>query len=131
MTVDATAILQALAALGGLAGIAAIINAVMGKRKIGAEATEIIERAAAGVVTRLEGEIQRKDARIDELQTREDELEQRVSDLEREREAQRHTNQEHVAWDYVAWRELQGHGTELDPPPPLYPPPHQRVASNH
>lgn len=114
------------ALLGG-GGIAAIISAVVAglfsKRKLGAEATEIITKAAAGVVTNMQAEIDRL---IAAAAQRAIDHHQQMTDLMRlhedEIEEIRKVLQLHVAWDTVVKAECERHGITLPPVPPLLPP---------
>jgi hypothetical protein len=103
--------------VGGAAIVAAVINAIMGRKKLSAEATQIITEAAGGFVqkveadnARLRSELSTAKARIDGLERREDEA--------------RHYQQVHVAIDVMMLRRLRelAHGEDFPEPPPLYPP---------
>ena len=107
------------AVLAAIAG--AIINGIINRRKLGAEATEIITKAASGVVERLEAE--RSRIANDNVVLRE-----RVAALEAREEADRAVLQLHAAWDHLAVQKLAELGIELPAPPPLSPPPLSRVA---
>lgn len=111
--------------LGG-GGIAAIISAVVAglfsKRKLGAEATEIITKAAAGVVTNLQADAEAS------RKAREDAALQHRLDMAAVMEAHdnemaevRRVLQLHVAWDAIAIAKLADLGVELPPAPPLLP----------
>jgi len=122
-----------LLASGALASVlAAVLNAVMSRRKLGAEATQIITDAASGVVMRLEQENAR------EHQANSD-LRKDVTDLRCElrayvsREYKRDeeirlivtTLQVHAAWDFAVMAALEKGDADfrrLRPPPPLLPP---------
>jgi hypothetical protein len=104
--------------LAAVAG--AIINGIINRRKLGAEATEIITKAASGVVERLESEIARVTRDRDNLQ-------ERVRSLEIREETDRAVLQLHAAWDHMAVQRLAEFGiTDLPQPPPLSPPPLSR-----
>lgn len=106
------------AALAAIAG--AIINGIINRRKLGAEATEIITKAASGVVERLEAER----ARIANENVI---LRERVTALEAREDADRAVLQLHAAWDHLAVQALARAGiTDLPQPPPLSPPPLSR-----
>lgn len=136
-------LLQILLSATGAGVLGAVINGIINRKKLGAEATNIITQAATGVVERLEAEIKRKGsdleaatARIRELEERVRVVEQRESDhatecQEREKERAhemlliRETLQVHAAWDFRAVRALEEFSlrkTDLRPPPPLLPP---------
>lgn len=114
------------AVLGG-GGIAAIVSAVIAglfsKKKLGAEATEIITKAAAGVVTNLQAEIDRQvKARQDQAASYKEATEALMASHAREIEDIRRTLQLHVAWDTFAVAKLAEVGISLPPIPPLLPP---------
>jgi acyl transferase domain-containing protein len=118
---------ETIVALLGGGGIAAIISAIVAglfsKKKLGAEATEIITKAAAGVVTNLQAEIDRQ-VRARETQA----LEHTVATAAllashaRELDEVRRVLQLHVAWDLMAIAKLQELGIQMPPAPPLLPP---------
>jgi hypothetical protein len=113
-------VILAIVGAGGVGAVfTATLNALMQRKRLGAQAADIIQRAAAGVVATMQEEDARKSRRIKELEDREDLLERRVGILENERDADRHAQQLHAAWDHLAITEL-GKSTELPPPPPLY-----------
>lgn len=114
-------IILAVVGAGGVgAVITATLNALVQRKRLGAQAADIIQRAAAGVVTTLQEEDKRKGLRIAELERKEQMLERRVDHLERERDADRHAAQLHAAWDHLAVAELSTVESRLPPPPPLY-----------
>lgn len=125
---DPALLFQLLGTAGTAAIATAVIQGVFSRKRLGAEATQIIQTAASGVVIMLEKQVAEKTATIDECVSRERALEKRVRDLEDEREDQRQINQMHAAWDYLAHAELQIHASKLPPPPPLYPPRRSRAA---
>lgn len=108
---------------GGIASIAAaIVAGLFSKRKLGAEATEIITKAASGVVERLEAEVHRVE------RAREDAALQHRLDMAAVMEAHdqemadvRRVLQLHVAWDAIAIARLGELGVDLPPAPPLLP----------
>lgn len=133
---DQSALIQlAIAVLGG-GTLAAILNAIMSRKKLGADATKIITEAAAGVASDLRTDNQNLRTKISDLESRVDELEQReeainlahrreTAQWERERQDWRATLQLHAAWDHLAvtkLREIDDEAAELPEPPPLYPP---------
>ena len=117
-------VLAALLGAGGLGAIvAAIITGLFSKRKLGAEATEIITKAAAGVVTNMQAEIERQVARNKELVARhEADMDRVMADHKREVEDMRRVLQLHVAWDAIAIAKMAEVGIDLPPAPPLLPP---------
>ena len=118
------AVVAALLGAGGLGAIiAAIVTGLFSKRKLGAEATEIITKAAAGVVTNMQAEIDRQVARNKELVSRhESDMDRVMTDHRREVAEMRRVLQLHVAWDAIAIAKMAEVGIELPPAPPLLPP---------
>jgi hypothetical protein len=132
---DKTALIVALLGSGGLfAVIGAMVNGVFTKRKLGAEATEIITRAASGVVTDLRTTVEEKSADMARMRVEHDAalaairlehtaaLTKMATDHATEREDWRRVLQLHVAWDYIAIEKMSHVGIELPPPPPILPP---------
>lgn len=117
-------VIAALLGAGGLGAIvAAIVTGLFSKRKLGAEATEIITKAAAGVVTNMQAEIDRQVARNEDLlKTHEAAMNRLVESHDREMEDVRRVLQLHVAWDAIAIAKLGELGVKLPPAPPLLPP---------
>lgn len=100
-----TEIIVAALASGGLGAIlVAIVNGIFSKRKLGAEATEIITRAAAGVVESLERQLK---------------TEREI--FAAEREGHRRAWELHIAWDEAVIARMAEAGIEL-PPAPSPPP---------
>lgn len=140
---DSQLLLQILLSATGAGVLGAIINGIINRKKLGAEATNIITQAATGVVDRLEKEIERKSGDLANARERIRQLEERVRVVEareashanecreeRQRRfeemlAIRETLQVHAAWDFRAIQRLEEFGmrkTDLRPPPPLLPP---------
>lgn len=109
---------------GGLATIiGSIITAALTKKKLGAEATEIITNAASSVVTRLESEVQRAVADRERMRAECDaDLAKARREFADEREQWRRVLQLHVVWDAIAIAEMAKLGIDLPPAPPLTPP---------
>lgn len=118
------AVLAALLGAGGMGAIfAAIVTGLFSKRKLGAEATEIITKAAAGVVTNMQAEIDRQVQRNEELVQRHvADMDRVMSDHAKELDDVRRVLQLHVAWDAIAIAKMAEVGVELPPAPPLLPP---------
>lgn len=123
-------VLAALLGGGGVAAVvAAIVTAISTRRKLGAEATEIITKAAAGVVTNLTAEVARQEqARKDQaamyeaqIAAHEQKLEEMAAAHVHEREEWRRVLQLHVAWDAIAIAKLGDMGVDLPETPPLMP----------
>lgn len=118
-----TELIVAVLGAGGLGAIfAAIVTGLFSKRKLGAEATEIITKAAAGVVQNMQSEIDRQVARnetlIDEHRRAMDAL---VASHTEEVDEMRRVLQLHVAWDAIAIAKMAEVGVKLPPAPPLLP----------
>ena len=95
----------------------AVINGFFGRRKLSAEATQIITDAAGGLVQRLDDQVRDYDTRFKAVS----------ADLDRERrERQQHERSTderlaiHAAWDRGVVLEAQQQGFHLPPPPPLF-----------
>lgn len=116
------AIVQLVVALVGGGTIAAVINAIMARKKLGADATKIITEAAAGVTADLRKEVDRLRMRSDRLQQQIDDCERREERWERERREWRDVLALHAAWDHVTIVQARDAGIPLSPTPPLYPP---------
>jgi hypothetical protein len=108
---------------GGIASIAAaIVAGLFSKKKLSADAAEIITKAASGVVERLEAEVKRVE------RAREDAALQHRLDMAAVMEAHdsemaevRRVLQLHVAWDAIAIAKMGEVGIALPPAPPLLP----------
>jgi hypothetical protein len=115
-----------LAAILGSAGVgaiaAAIIAGLFSRRKLGAEATEIITKAAAGVVTSMQADLDRQTKRNEDLVAEHRDFVGRlISSHAEEIEEFRRVLQLHVAWDSIAIAEMAKIGINLPPAPPLLP----------
>lgn len=117
-----TLLLTILSAGGGGAIIAAIVSGLFSKRKLGAEAAEIISKAAAGVVINLEADVARQ---IKAREASETESRRRMDAMAAAHVAERSEWQRvlqlHVAWDALAIAKLAELDVELPPAPPLLP----------
>lgn len=118
------ALVAALLGVGGLGAIvAAIVTGIFSKRKLGAEAAEIITKAAAGVVTNMQAEIDRQVKRNEDLvASTQADMKRVMADHAREMEEVRRVLQLHVAWDAIAIAKLGELNVDLPPAPPLLPP---------
>lgn len=130
-----TTILVAALSSGGFATIvAAIVSARSSKKKLGADATEAIQRAASGVVADLERQRDYIATQLDTARREHREaivamgaehtaaIEKLVREQENEREQWRHLLQLHVAWDWMAIEKLATASPPIilpDPPPIL------------
>ena len=107
----------AIAVLGSsvLASIlGAIVAGFFNRRKLGADATQVLTDAASGVVQRLEEENKRIIASNRDLA-------KRVSDLEQEMRKMTAAITVHQDWDRRAARKLRANGIQIEDPPPLSP----------
>lgn len=93
-------LIKILTIAGGLSGIAAVINAVISRRKVGADAASVLTQAASGLVTDLQ-------AQIDELKAW--------------KRGQNHLLAEHRKWDSIVVRHLKDAGIDVPEPPSLTP----------
>lgn len=121
-------VLVAVLGAGGIGAIlAALVTGLFSKRKLGAEATEIITKAAAGVVTNLQGEVERQ-VRLREEQstTYKVALDRLIESHALEMDEVRRVLQLHVAWDAIAIAKMSEIGIDLPPAPPLLPARHFR-----
>jgi Glu-tRNA(Gln) amidotransferase subunit E-like FAD-binding protein len=136
-----TEIIIAVLGAGGVGAIlAAIIAGLFSKRKLGAEATEIITKAAAGVVTNLQDELIRQQGLVTKVtqeaaieharlaeqnqadrQDAQDKMKEMAESHALEIEEVRRVLQLHVAWDAIAIAKMAEKGIDLPPAPPLLP----------
>lgn len=117
-------IVVAVLGAGGLSAIiGAAVTGMFSKKKLGAEATEIITKAAASVVTNMQADLDRQMARN---RTMVDEHRTQMADLcaahAQEMAEVRRVLQLHVAWDAIAIAKMSEIGVTLPPAPPLLPP---------
>jgi hypothetical protein len=109
-------VLQLLGSAAVAAVFVAIINGVFNRRKLSAEATAVIARAASGVVERLEQENTR-------ILGNSVALSSRVAVLEAEARQRQSYLLVHEMWDREAVMRLRSVGVQdLTDPPPLNPP---------
>lgn len=113
---------------GGTLGavLVAIINGLFFKKRTGAEAAEVIQRAAAGLTTSVTGELERVTRQHEA--DRETWNNQRLAleeSIRRERRDTRAVLQLHAAWDALVYAAVRDAGLDNVPePPPLLPPHH-------
>lgn len=119
---NSAALVQLVVAVVGGGTIAAIVNAIMSRKKLGADATKIITEAAAGVASDLRKDNDRLRERLDRMQKQVDECEAREDRWELERREWRDVLQLHAAWDHTVATMARTGGIDLPPTPPLYPP---------
>lgn len=116
-------IIIAILGTGGFSAIlGAMITGLFSKRKLGAEATEIITKAAAGVVTNMQAEIDRQVKRYDDVVAEhKEEVAALMASHAEELTEFRRTLQLHAAWDALVRVKMAEHGVDLPPAPPLTP----------
>lgn len=115
-------IVTILAALGVGGIITSVVTGWFSKRKVGAEATEIIQRAASSLVETQQKEIERSRTEMNDLITAHREETARIARaIVSEREEWREILRQHVAWDSAAIAALNEHGIGLGPVPPVMP----------
>lgn len=130
--------------------LASIISGLFTKRKLGADATQVITQAASGVVTTMQKELQRRademeelrKSHLRELQRVRDSGEKAVQDMisKHERVASRmiadheaemadvaRVLELHVEWDRIAIEKMSELNVSLPPAPPLMPELRSRV----
>lgn len=119
-----TGIIIALLAGGGVSAVvAAAVTGLFSKRKLGAEATEIITNAAAGVVTSMQQQLTNSDTARQADQAKHDkQMDAMAAAHVKERAAWQRVLELHAAWDHIAIAKLNELGfTDLPPTPPLTP----------
>lgn len=115
-------IAQIAGSLLGAGVLGAIVQGFMNRRKLGAEATDIITKAAGGIVSRLEKENTRITAALSTANRRIDELERAKDEWDVQRHELRETLTVHSAFDQEVVRRLRDLGiVDLPEPPPLLP----------
>lgn len=114
-------VLQLLGSAAVASIIGAIINGILNRKKLGAEATEIITKAASGVVADIRSDNER-------LRSRVGELEFAASEWEVEKDEWKAVLTLHAAWDLMATAAVNNAipPIELPPPPPLTSPTRRR-----
>lgn len=112
MTTD-TAV-QLITASGGGALLLAVVNAIISRRRSGADATSVLTGAATQLVEDTQ-------AQAHKLAERLEDLENEVSKLQRQARANRRLLEMHARWDEQVVAELHKRGIEIAAPPPLHP----------
>jgi hypothetical protein len=128
--VSTAEIVIALLAAGGATIIAAFVNAFFNRRKLGAEATQIITQAAAGTVENIMKDNTILRDKIISLETRMIKL-QAIVELSEQRERIHAITEERYRWHMQQWHaycsrqteELRRLGGEIEDPPPAWPEP--------
>lgn len=113
-----------IAAILGSTGVGAIIAAIVtgmfSKRKLGAEATDIITKAAAGLVTNLQTEIDRQiHLRQEQAERHEKSVNDLIQSHSDEMDEVRRVFRLHSIWDTMAIAKMAEVGIDLPPAPPL------------
>jgi hypothetical protein len=119
-----TQILVAILGAGGISAIvASVVTGLFSKKKLGSEATEIITRAASGVVTSIEAELLRaQEARERDRLEHQRQINRIMDDHRSEMNEVGRVLQLHVAWDAIAIAKMSEFGVQLPKAPPLLPP---------
>lgn len=113
-------VLQWLTSAAAGALLLAVVNGFFAKRKLSAEATDIITKAASGVVERLESENARVIASNATLSGKVEAQQTRLDDFHRILRAQSDALAIHAFWDRQAVTIAADHGIALPEPPPLH-----------
>lgn len=112
-----------IALLGGLGVgtiLAAVVTGLFSKRKLSAEATEIITRAASGVVESLREELARSILAREKAEVQHvEELQRRTARWEAQWIEVQRALEEHVAWDADVRERMKAYGVDLPPAPPF------------
>lgn len=116
-------VLQLLGSVAFVTLITSVVNNLLSRKRLGAEATKIITDAASGVVSDIREDNSRLREREKDLNDRLDALEQAQDAWEDERRVWKQLLREHQSWDTLALSELRKlhPDTEYPPPPPLVP----------
>lgn len=118
MADDSSLAFGVIASLGSAGFIGAVVNGVINRRKLGAEATDLITRAASTIVDRLEAENIRLAGRVLAL---EQQAAGHDANLRKVRHDLRNELQMHTQWDFEAVAALSAAGVDFALPPPLLP----------
>lgn len=117
-------------AAGGATIIGAIVNAVFNRRKLSAEATQIITQAAAGTVENVMKDNQNLRTQVDSLEARMVKM-QGIIELSEQRERINMITEERYRWHMQQWHrycaglsaEVERLGGVVGDPPPDWPEP--------
>lgn len=112
-------LVQLLGSAAVAAVLAAVVTGLFSRRKLSAEAAEIITKAASGVVERLEAENARIAASNLVLGGRAEAQGILLEQVQRDLRALHEQVAVHVFWDQQAVEMAREQGLELPPPPPL------------
>jgi hypothetical protein len=124
--VSTALVLQLLGSAVVASVIGAVINGILNRKKLGAEATEIITKAASGVVRDIREDNERLRRRVSELEIQ-------ASEWMIEKQEWKDVLILHGAWDLMATTAVNQAipPIELPPPPPLTPPVRVRVSRDY
>lgn len=109
---DGAAIVQLIGSIGGAGVIAAVINGIINRRKLSADATEVINRAATDAVARVEGDNKRLREELAGKETR-------IVQLEHDKEVFRRALQRYFDYAQRVANAVQALGGDIEPPPPM------------
>lgn len=120
-------ILPLLLGAGGATIIAAIVNAVFNRRKLSAEATQIITQAAAGTVENIMKDNASLRLELGEVKAKMIEL-TAIVELSEQRERHFTITEERYRWHMQQWHSyctrlanrMRAAGLEVEDPPPLW-----------
>lgn len=100
---------QLVTSVGVSALLVGVLNAFLGRRKMSAEATQIITNAAGSLTDRMGEQIERLQRRVDRLE-HDEQIRDRLIHI-------------HMAWDRAVLAELRRADPDRKPcnPPPLFP----------
>lgn len=126
-------LVQLLGAAAVSAVLGAIVNGIINRRKLGAEATQIISDAAASTVKNVQSDNASLREELRGVRTELDEMKEamrhREAEWRQERESQQAVLQVHAAYDSLMVQRLRECSTgshlaltDIGDPPPLYPP---------
>jgi hypothetical protein len=128
--VSGTELLIALLSAGGATIIGAFVNAYFNRRKLGAEATQIITQAAAGTVENIMKDNALLREKVTQLETAMIKL-QAIVELSEQRERIHGITEERYRWHMQQWHahcsrqtdEIRRLGGDIEDPPPAWPEP--------
>lgn len=126
-------IIAIIGAVLGSGVIGAIIAGLFSRKRMSADAAEIITRAASGVVKEMEASLARSEKAAEKLvsdhelataamqRSHEAKMQALIDSHEQEMEEVRRVLQLHVAWDAIAIAKMAEFDVILPPAPPLLP----------
>ncbi len=131
---SSTELMIALLSAGGATILAAVVNAFFNRRKLSAEATQIITQAAAGTVETIMKDNQNLRTELETVKATMVKLEG-IVELSEQRERIHMITEERYRWHMQQWHryaarladEVRRLGGRVDEPPPEWPEPVQMV----